>query len=84
MVHERALPVDLDHRQPLAVPRLERGVAGDVHLGELEAELVLERADRLARPLAEVAVPRVIQRDDRYGYRPRVIVASATRFTAMP
>jgi hypothetical protein len=31
-----------------------------------------------------VAVPRVIQRDDRYGYRPRVIVASATRFTAMP
>jgi hypothetical protein len=67
VVHERALPVDLDHRQPLAVPRLERGVAGDVDLGELEAELVAERPDGRARPLAEVAVASVVQRNARYG-----------------
>jgi hypothetical protein len=67
VVHERALPVDLDHRQPLAVARLEPGVARDVDLGDLEAELVLERADCRARPLAEVAALRVVQRDPRYG-----------------
>jgi hypothetical protein len=67
VVDERALAVDLDDRQPLAVLPLETGVAGDVHLGELEAELVLERADGCARPLAEVAVLRVVQRDARYG-----------------
>jgi hypothetical protein len=84
VVDKRALAVDLHDRQPLAVARLERGVAGDVDLGELESELVLERADGPARPLAEVAVGSVVQRDARYGYRPRVIVASATRLTAMP
>jgi hypothetical protein len=67
VVDERALAVDLDNRQPLAVARLEPVVARDVDLGELEAELVLERADGRARPLAEVAVLRVVQRDARYG-----------------
>jgi hypothetical protein len=67
VVHERALSVDLDHRQPLAVARLELGVAGDVHLGELEPELVAQRPDRLLRPLAQVAARRVIERDARYG-----------------
>jgi hypothetical protein len=67
VVHEDALAVDLDDRQPLPIAGLELGVAGDVHLRELEAELVLERADRRARPLAEVAIGSVIQRDARYG-----------------
>jgi hypothetical protein len=67
VVDESALAVDLDHRKPLAVARLEAVVARDVDLGELEAELVLERADGRARPLAEVAVLRVVQRDARYG-----------------
>jgi hypothetical protein len=67
VVDESALAVDLDHRQPLAVARLERGVAGDVNLGELEAELVSQSADRRARAVAEVAVLRVVQRDARYG-----------------
>jgi hypothetical protein len=67
VVDERALAVDLDHRQPLAVARLEYGVAGDVHLGELEAELVSKRADGRARPFAEVAVGSVIEDDARYG-----------------
>jgi hypothetical protein len=30
VVHEGALPVDLQDGEPLAVPRLELGVAGDV------------------------------------------------------
>jgi hypothetical protein len=67
VVDERALAIDLDDRQPLAVLRLEAGVAGDVHLGELEAELVSKCAYGRARPLAEVAVLRVVQRDARYG-----------------
>jgi hypothetical protein len=67
VVHEGALAVDLNDRQPLPIAGLEFGVARDVHLGELEAELVSQLADGRARPLAEVAALRVVQSDARYG-----------------
>jgi hypothetical protein len=84
-VGKGSLTVDLDHRQPLAVSRLQLGVAGDVDLRELEIGLRGERAERLPRPLAEMAAGRVVENDlRRYGYRPLVVVASATRMTASP
>ena len=42
VVREDALAVDLDDGQPLAVTRLERGLAGDVDLLELEGLLAAE------------------------------------------
>jgi hypothetical protein len=54
-IDECLLAVDLDDREQLAVPGLELGIAVDQHLLELEAELVPERRDCLARTLAEVA-----------------------------
>src|SRR4051812_44083278 len=63
-VDERALAVDLHHREPLAVPRLELGVAGDVDLAQLERPPGPHLADDGARTFAEVAALRVVQRDD--------------------
>ena len=85
MKYEGTLAVDLDHGQPLSVAHLEVGVAGDVDVRELERQLGLDRVERDACPLAEVATRRV-EEDDlrRYGYRPRVVVAPATRMTASP
>ena len=74
---------DLDDRDALPIALLELLVARDVHLGELEAELVLQLAELRARELAQVASLRAVE-DDFYGYRPRVVVASATRWTAIP
>ena len=84
-VRERALTVDLDDRQELAVARLELGVAADVDQRELEVNLSPKRLDDLERASAEAAVGSVKDGDAvRYGYRPRVVVASATRCTASP
>jgi hypothetical protein len=83
-VRERELTVDLDRREQLAVARFERRVARDVDRLELEPELVMKRRDDLERSRAQAAIVRVIQRDTRYGYSPRVVVASATRCTASP
>jgi hypothetical protein len=55
VVDERALAVDFDHRQPLAITRLELVVAGDVDLAKLEPKFLLVFGERRARPLAEVA-----------------------------
>jgi hypothetical protein len=63
VVDERALAVDLDHRQPLTVAGLELGVAADVDLTELEAQLVACRGDDPAGSLAEVAALRVVEDD---------------------
>src|SRR5688500_11783422 len=63
VVEERPPPVDLDHRQEHAVALLELGDAGDVHLLELEAELVPSRDDRLARPLAQMAPAGAVEHD---------------------
>ena len=62
VVGARALAVDLDHGQPLAVPGLEFGVAVDRHLVEIEAELVAEPAKPALRLLAEVAAVRLVER----------------------
>ena len=67
MIDEGALPVDLDDGQPLAVAPLELGVAGDVHLVELERHLVARCGHDAARPLAQVAAGRVVE-DDPAGY----------------
>ena len=83
-VRERPLAVDLDDRQPLAVAGLELGVAADVDLLELEPELVPRGVDDALRGRAEVAALGVVEDDAGYGYRPRVIVASETRWTARP
>jgi hypothetical protein len=63
VVHERAFPVDLDDRQPVAIPRLECRVARDVHLPKRDATV----SQHGARPLAEVAAGRVEEDDVRYG-----------------
>lgn len=67
VVDERALAADLDDGDPLAIALLERGIAGDVHLGELEAQLCLETGERLPRPLAKVAILSRVEEDGRYG-----------------
>jgi hypothetical protein len=67
------------------VAALQLGVTGDVDLRELEARVRGDRDERLPRTLAEVAAWRVVEDDlRRYGYRPLVVVASATRMTASP
>ena len=63
VVGEDPLAVDLDHREPLAVARLELRVAGDVDLLEREAELGAELLELLAGPVAEMAALRVVERD---------------------
>jgi hypothetical protein len=85
-VRERALAVDLDDGQELPVALLEVGVPGDVDLHELERPLGAHGFEDAPRRHAEVAVRSVEEDDPRYGYgyRPRVIVASETRWTARP
>ena len=60
MVDERPLAPDVDDREPLAVQCLERVVARDVDLGE--PALAEDVDERLARPLAEMAAGRVVER----------------------
>jgi hypothetical protein len=78
-VREDELAVDLDRREQLAVARLELGPSANVDELELEAELVAQLRNDLERRRAEAAVGSVIDGDARYGYSPRVVVASATR-----
>ena len=51
-IGETAPPVDLHHREPLAVLGLEGGIAADVDLVEVEAELRLQRPNLRERLLA--------------------------------
>ena len=81
---ERGLAVDLDDGDPLSIPRLEVGVAGDVDELELERMLAAHGFDYLERPLAEVTARGVVDDDPGQGYRPRVVVASETRWSASP
>jgi hypothetical protein len=83
-VGESALSIDLDNRKELPVARLELGSPADVDELELEAELGTYLLDDLDRTVAEAAVGGVVDPDLRYGYSPRVVVASATRCTASP
>jgi hypothetical protein len=84
VVRESLDAVDLHDRDQLPIARLQLRIPGDVDLSQVEVELVAEAGERLLRPLAEVAPRRVIEDDFRYGYRPLVVVASATRWTASP
>jgi hypothetical protein len=83
-VRERPLAVDLDDRKPLAVAGLELRVAADVDLLQVEPEVVPSGTHDTLRSSAEVAPLGVVEDDVGYGYRPRVIVASETRWTARP
>jgi hypothetical protein len=67
VVDKRATAVDFDHRQPLAVPRLELVAAGDVDLVELERHPLARAEELRPRTLAEMAAVRVVQRDASYG-----------------
>src|SRR5829696_165020 len=68
VVGEDALPVDLHHRQPLAVAGLELRIAGDVDLVEIEVMPCAHGLEHLARSLAEVTAGRGEERDpDGYG-----------------
>jgi hypothetical protein len=67
VIREPAPAVDLHDRQPLAVLRLERLVAGDVHLPQVEAELLLELGDDATGSLTQVAARGVIHDDVGYG-----------------
>src|SRR5581483_4696389 len=63
VVDEGALAVDLDHRQPLAVPRLELGDTADVHLLELELVRLPHLGERRPGALAEMAAVCVVDDD---------------------
>jgi hypothetical protein len=63
VVGEDPLAVELDDREPFAVAGLELRVAGDVDLLEREAELGPKLLELRARPVAEMAALRVVQRD---------------------
>jgi hypothetical protein len=67
VIDEAAPSVDLDDRDPLAVPRLERGVTVDLHLPQLEAELLSRLRDNALRRLAEVATRSGVEDDFGYG-----------------
>ena len=67
VVDETPPAVDLHHRDPLAVRRLELGIAVDRHLPQLEAELVVCRGDDAPGRRAEVAARRGEEDDLRYG-----------------
>jgi hypothetical protein len=67
VVRETAPAVDLHDREPLAVLGLERIVAGDVNLPQVEAELLLQLGHDAAGALAQVAPRGVIQDDRSYG-----------------
>ena len=83
-MRERAHPVDLDHRKMLAIPRLEVRVAVDRDDLELELRARLSVPHDLESADAETAARGGVENDVSYGYRPRVVVASATRCTASP
>ena len=83
-VRECELAVDLDGGKELAVAVLEVGPSGDVDELELESKLSANVLDDLERPRAQAAVRRVVDGDSGYGYKPLVVVASATRCTASP
>jgi hypothetical protein len=68
VVDERLDAADLDHRDQLPKARFELRVARDVHLAEVEAELVTELVQDRACALAQVAPGRVVEDDGfRYG-----------------
>ena len=66
VVREAPTAVDLDHWQPFPVFGLEGGIAGDVDLAQVEAELLMELRNDAAGLLAQMAARGVV--DDDFGY----------------
>jgi hypothetical protein len=66
VIDEAPAAVDLHNRDPLAVCRLELGIAVDRDLAQLEAELVARGGDDAPRGRTEVAARR--GEDDDLGY----------------
>ena len=62
-VDESLLPVDLDDGDQFPIARFQLLVSVDGNLLELESELIPELGDSRARPLAQVAIDRVVQAD---------------------
>jgi hypothetical protein len=67
VIREDALAVDLDHRQPLAILRLQGRIAPDVDLPELERVLGANGREHRPSPLAELAPRSDEERDAGYG-----------------
>ena len=67
VVGEAPPTVDLQHRDPLAVLRLELGIAVDRDLAQLEAELVARGRDDAASRVAEMAARGGVEDDLGYG-----------------
>ena len=67
VVRKAPLSVDLHDRDPLAIRSLERGIALDRDLPQLEAELVARGAHDPPRRLAEMAAGGGVEDDLRYG-----------------
>src|SRR5436305_4682590 len=67
VVDEAPPPVDLHDRDPLAVRRLQLGVAVDRDLAQLEAELLARSRDDAVGRSAEVAARRSEEDDLGYG-----------------
>jgi hypothetical protein len=67
VVDERLLPVDRHDGDQLAVAPLELIVTRDVHLVQVETELLAQLEQRRARAVAEMAPGSVVE-DDRFGY----------------
>jgi hypothetical protein len=67
VVREATAPVDLHNWQPLPIFGLESRVAADVHLTQLEPELVPKGAHLCERALAQVTAFRVVDDDLGYG-----------------
>jgi hypothetical protein len=63
VVGAHELPVELDDGKPLAVARLELGVARDVDLAQLEPFLGAQRLELRPRALAEMAPGRAVEND---------------------
>ena len=66
-VRESSFAVDLDDRQPLAVPGLEVEISPDVDLCQLELQLGTKALDDSARGGTEVAAFGVVEDDPGYG-----------------
>jgi hypothetical protein len=67
VVDETPAAVDLHDRDPLPVLGLQRGVAVDRDLSQLELQLVPRGADDAAGRLAEMAAGRRVEDDLGYG-----------------
>jgi hypothetical protein len=68
VIDESALAVDLHDREPLAVARLQLGIAVDFDLLQFERDLLADLRDDLACPFAQVASLRVVEDDLRFAW----------------